>query len=186
MLNVIIINGAPQSGKDTLVKYCKEYCDDNECAYVHNYSTVDLLKGMLFRLGWDGDKDNESRKLLADMKRFWVSNNNGSVRETIDKVFSIMGEYDEDDDVIMFIHCREPLEIDKIKSILKSLSAVYPISVFTLIVNREEAEGKAFSNEADKHTAEYKYDITIDNNDSLITLRCCAEQLCEQLIKEEY
>lgn len=183
MLNVVIINGAPQSGKDTFVKYCEQFCDDNECAYVHNYSTVDLLKGMLFRLGWDGDKNDMSRKLLADMKRFWVENNDGSVREAIDEVFSTMSEHDEDEDVIMFIHCREPLEINKIKSILKSLSIAYPISVSTLIVHRLEAERKTFTNEADKHTSDYTYDAEVWNNGTLSDLKQNAETFCDKLLE---
>ena len=48
---VVIINGKPQSGKDTFCKYAQGYCDDDESANTLIISSVDPLKEMLTQLG---------------------------------------------------------------------------------------------------------------------------------------
>lgn len=183
MINAIIINGSPRSGKDTFVRFVREYCDGCECAHVVNHSTVDTLKNMLINLGWDGNKTDIARCVLANLKQFWVDEcNNGPTREVVDRIMELMVD-NNGEDVLFFIHCREPLEINKIKSILDSLSIAYPISVSTLIVRRQEAEKEAFTNDADKHTDEYSYDFVINNDGTWRQLKEMAEGFCNTILK---
>ena len=58
-----------------------------------------------------------------------------------------------------------------------------PISVSTLIVHRLEAERKAFTNEADKHTSDYTYDAEVWNDGTLSDLRQNAETFCNILLE---
>ncbi len=59
---LVVINGYPQSGKDTFIKFCSEFTE------VENISTVDPAKKALMILGWDGIKTPEIRKALSDLK----------------------------------------------------------------------------------------------------------------------
>ena len=60
---VIIINGAGGVGKDTL-------CDAAATSYkTRNISTITPIKEIAAQCGWNGAKDNKSRKFLSDMKK---------------------------------------------------------------------------------------------------------------------
>lgn len=103
---VIIINGTGGSGKDTFVEFCKEHVP------VMNVSSVDVIKSAASVLGWDGKKDEKSRKFLSDLKKLAVEYN--------DSVFKyIKDEYDKfihgREAVLMFIHIREPEEIERVQ-----------------------------------------------------------------------
>jgi hypothetical protein len=67
--------------------------------------------------------------------------------------------YDFDsDDVLCFIHCREPWEIQKF---------VDRLGAKTLLIRRPEVENKSQSNHADAEVFNYQYDYTIDNDGTL-------------------
>ena len=58
---VIIINGTGGSGKDTFVEFCSEFKN------VMNISSVDKVKeAASILVGWNGEKDEKSMKLLVD------------------------------------------------------------------------------------------------------------------------
>ena len=66
MSKIIIINGLPNSGKDTLVEYIKTELEQNKIS-VFNVHASDPAKEALKILGWDGEKTPEIRKKLADL-----------------------------------------------------------------------------------------------------------------------
>ena len=67
---VIIINGTGGSGKDTFVKFCSKF------AKVTNISSVDKVKEAAnILVGWNGEKDEKSRKLLVDLKKLSIDYN---------------------------------------------------------------------------------------------------------------
>lgn len=100
---IYIVNGYPQSGKDTFVKYCKELIIGN----VHSKSSIDRVKQIADICGWDGVKNDISRKMLSDMKSLLIKYFNMPFIELI-KFVDLM----EDDDVLFYM-VREPDEIKK-------------------------------------------------------------------------
>ena len=72
---VIIINGTGGSGKDTFVQYCSKY------AKVINISSVDKVKeAATILVGWKGEKDEKSRKLLVDLKKLSIDYNDAPLK----------------------------------------------------------------------------------------------------------
>ena len=115
MKQVIIINGNAKSKKDTFVYFCKKYCKNMDIK-VYNFSTVDKVKKVAKKLGWDGQKTDEARKFLADMKRIWTNYNNGPFDSTIKRI-----EKKITDKSIFFIHCREPKKFKNLLIIMVML-----------------------------------------------------------------
>ena len=66
---VIVINGAGGVGKDTLCDLAAKHFK------VRNISTITPIKELASMCGWDGRKDDKSRKFLSDMKRLTVEYN---------------------------------------------------------------------------------------------------------------
>ena len=64
-LKIVIVNGAPGSGKTSF----EELCQDKMGDYCQIRSTVDLVKEIAsIYANWDGKKDLKSRKFLSDLK----------------------------------------------------------------------------------------------------------------------
>ena len=73
--NIIIINGTGGAGKDTFVSFC------SEVEKVLNVSTVDKVKeAAKILVGWNGEKDEVSRKLLVDLKRLSIEYNDAPTK----------------------------------------------------------------------------------------------------------
>lgn len=154
---IIIINGTGGSGKDTFVQFCSEF------AKVTNISSVDKVKeAARILVGWNGEKDEKSRKLLVDLKQLSIEYNNAPsnyIKEQYDL-------FQESDSEYLFIHIREIPEIEKIKNMLnaKTLLVINPrIALIT-------------SNASDGNVYNYKYDFTIENNGTLEELKEKARQ----------
>ena len=63
MKEIVVINGSGGVGKDTFVQFCNEYTP------IMNISSVDKVKEAAKVLaGWNGEKDEKSRKFLSDLK----------------------------------------------------------------------------------------------------------------------
>ena len=102
MKKVIIINGTGGCGKDTFVSLVSKY------AKVYNFSSIDAVKELATIIGWDGTKSEKDRKFLSDLKRLTTEYNDFSFN-------SIKNAYEKfinSDNEIMFIHIREPEEIN--------------------------------------------------------------------------
>jgi len=148
MIKVIVLNGYAKSGKDKFVWYTKKYCKQMGIK-VYNFSTVDKVKKVAKKLGWNGSKTDESRKFLADMKRVWTNYNDGPFLTTVKRI-----EKKSTDTSIFFIHCREPKEIQKFKNHFGDL-------MITLYLDKP---GHIPDNTSDKNVKKYKYDYYIDSN----------------------
>lgn len=145
---VIIINGTGGSGKDTFVEFCAEHIG------VKNVSSVDKIKEAALILGWDGKKDEESRKFLSDLKKLAVEYKDCVFRYITDMYNEFMNDRENN---IMFVHIREPEEIDKVKA---------EFDAITLLITNTNIEDIT-SNESDRRVYEYKYNFVIDNSGSL-------------------
>jgi hypothetical protein len=141
----VILNGSAACGKDEFVKKCKIYRDD-----VVNMSSVDFVKTVGLKCGWDGKKDERGRRFLSDLKDALTRYDDIPVKHILEDI----AKYENS---LIFIHCREPEEIEKLKNILHAKTV--------LVVNENAI--KIESNHADQFVINYNYDYIIDNSGSL-------------------
>ena len=72
----------------------------------------------------------------------------------------------DDAKAFLFVHCREPQEIQKIKDRL---------GAYTVLIRREVVETDKQSNHADGNVFNFKYDMTINNDHGLKELQSQAD-----------
>ena len=187
---VVIINGKPQSGKDTFCKYAQGYCDDDESANTFIISSVDPLKEMLTQLGWDGTKTDKIRDMLMDMKQLWVQNQDGPTMFLFNNILEFHKACTGEDNIV-FVHIREPEEIKKLVNALTGFESM-GIDVISLLVIREGGEDTpnqpAETRRSDDEALinSYEYDVTINNDEDLIKLQELAAEFVDKLLEDEY
>lgn len=187
---VVIINGKPQSGKDTFCKYAQGYCDDDESANTLIISSVDPLKEMLTQLGWDGTKTDKIRDMLMDMKQLWVQNQDGPTMFLFNNILEFHKACTGEDNIV-FVHIREPEEIKKLVNALTGFESM-GIDVISLLIIRgsgedtpnQPAETRRSDDEALINS--YEYDVTINNDEDLIKLQELAAEFVDKLLEDEY
>lgn len=154
---IIIINGTGGSGKDTFVNFCTEFTK------VTNISSVDKVKeAAKILVGWNGEKDEKSRKLLVDLKQLSIKYNDFPMQY-------IKSEYEnfiQNDSEYLFIHIREISEINKIKKMLNAKTLLIRNPNVNLIT----------SNDSDGNVYKYNYDYIIENDGTLEDLKVKAEK----------
>ena len=161
MKKIVVINGTGGAGKDTFVNLCSNY------KKVQNTSSIDLIKDMAILCGWNNQKDEKSRKFLSDLKDL-VSDYNDAPYKEIENQIS---KFYNSDNEILFIHIREPENIDKIA---RNFDAK------TLLITRLGLSNIQ-SNHADKEVNNYKYDFYIYNDGSLEDFKSKAKHFVETL-----
>lgn len=162
MKEIFIINGSGGVGKDTFVEFCEKYCR------VKNISSVDNVKEAARILtGWDGTKDEKSRKLLVDLKQLGIEYNDAPFKYIVQSV----QEFENNNEEIMFIHIREISEIEKVKK---------AINAKTILVTNKNVE-TITSNESDKNVENYEYDFHIKNDGTLEDLDKIANTFVNKL-----
>ena len=101
---IVIINGMGGSGKDTFVEFCAKHTK------IMNISSVDKVKeAAKILVGWNGIKDEKSRKLLVDLKRISIEYNDYPTKYILEENKKFL----TNDADILFIHIREISEIQK-------------------------------------------------------------------------
>lgn len=155
---VVIINGAPKSGKDTFVRQCR---DIDEQFNVTNLSLADHYKEyMVKNMGWDRRKTKEARNLLAALIEYdWSHNKCKNVIVEMCNAIRQKAEHKNKINVT-FIHCRQPYIISHI--IDKCTVALYGVEVHTLLVSRALTEFP--TNDADRCVNDYNYDHVVYND----------------------
>lgn len=162
MKEIFVINGSGGVGKDTFVEFCEKYCR------VKNISSVDKVKEAARILtGWDGTKDEKSRKLLVDLKQLGIEYNDAPFKYIVQSV----QEFENNNEEIMFIHIREISEIEKVKK---------AINAKTILVTNKNVE-TITSNESDKNVENYEYDFHIKNDGMLEDLDKIANTFVNKL-----
>ena len=163
-MKIVIINGTGGAGKDTFVSMCRDVLGAER---IYNISTVDFVKEVATMCGWDGTKTPTNRKFLSDLKDLLTEWNDVPLKKIMADAIScsacaeILGELDRS---VLFIHCREPKEIEKLVNAFKD-------EVVTLLIRREAAENVEQINHADNDVLNYSYDYTIYNDSTLSWLR---------------
>lgn len=145
---VVIINGGGGSGKDTFAEFCAKHTN------VINISSVDRVKDAAkILVGWDGTKDEKSRKLLVDLKKLSIDYNNYPTTYILEEYKKFLASEAN----ILFIHIREISEIKKLKELLNAETI--------LLVNPRVP--KITSNTSDANVNDYTYDYTVENAGTL-------------------
>ena len=163
-----MINGKGECGKDTFVAMCQDILG---AEFVRNVSTVDFVKEVAETCGWDGTKTPKNRKFLSDLKDLlteWDDVPLRKVTEEVEAYATYLTINQQWNTGLVFIHCREPKEIDK-------LVREFGGEAKTLLIRRFTAESVEQINHADNEVLNYSYDYTIYNNYSLSALRGQAE-----------
>ena len=187
---VVIINGKPQSGKDTFCGFAQGYCDDDESANTLIISSVDPLKEMLAQLGWDGTKTDEIRDMLMCMKQLWVQNQDGPTMFLFNNILEFHKACTGEDNIV-FVHIREPEEIKKLVNALTGFESM-GIDVISLLVIRKGGEDTpnqpAGTRRSDDEALinSYEYDMTINNDGDLIRLQELAAEFVDKLLEDKY
>lgn len=161
---IVIINGSGGTGKDQFCALCASYV---KCKVV---STVDKVKEAYSLLGWNGDKSEQHRKALSDIKDIGTKN----LDHPFTYISKIVEKFRTKDDQILFIHSREPEEIARF---------VKEFDCITLLIINPNIENIK-SNHADANVFDYKYDYKIYNDGSVEDLKLKAKQFIERLFNE--
>lgn len=147
---IVIINGSGGVGKDTVCEIIGRYYS------IMNISSIDPIKKIAYDNGWNGEKNEKSRKFLADLKQLFVEFNDLPQKY-------LMTQYEEflkNDKEILFVHIREAKEIIKFKSNVRE-------KCVTLLIRGRASIKKDWNNIADNEVENYKYDFYYENNKKL-------------------
>lgn len=159
MSKIIVINGMAMVGKDTFVNLCHEINQN-----IIQISTIDFVKSVAKFAGWNGVKDEKSRKFLSDLKDI-LEEYNDIPNKKIDEFISARPNN------IIFIHAREPHNIAYYK---EKYNAV------TLLITNPNVK-TIISNHADKNVFNYDYDYIIENNNTLAELKNKAREFLKKI-----
>lgn len=160
-MKIIIINGVPASGKTSFVEFAKD-----SKYQIYNFSMIDYVKEKAKLLGWDGIKDEKGRRLLSNIKDSLTEYDNIPFKKVIEEIQTVLYKYDQfeqpTDNLIFFVHSREPEDIVKWKELTNAR---------TLFLRRPAAEDVEHNNHADKNVFNFDYDYVYSNEGSLKDLR---------------
>ena len=161
----IVINGAGGVGKDTLCELAAKHFK------VMNISSITPIKEIAALCGWDGTKDNKSRKFLSDLKNLCVEYNDFPTTWA-------KARYDEfllSDDEILFVHIREPKEIEKF------VSATGGNAVTLLIRGGKRMSNEKYGNASDDGVEDYPYDYYFLNENTIDVAECDFVELMKKI-----
>lgn len=147
---VIIINGHGGTGKDTLCGFAGGIYS------VRNVSSAEPIKEIARKYGgWQGEKDEKSRKFLADLKQLFADYNDLPCRYLVEEYEKFLESGAE----ILFVHIREGREIDKFRKHVD-------IPCIALLIRRKLVR-QQWGNESDDNVEQYAYDYCYDNDKEL-------------------
>lgn len=197
---IIIINGSDGVGKNAFakrvieesVKLAKRIVPvENEDYYVdpeifyrrNNISTIDCVKNIAKMFGWNDEKSEKDKKMLSDLKNL-ITVYNDYPFKCITIQISNWLYYDKKrlndmyDHSFLFVHCREPKEIERIKN-------QFPNDTFTLLVQNPKV-AKVTGNHADREVENYNYDFIVVNDSDLIALRKVAIDFYKKIFNQGF
>ena len=202
---IIIINGFDGVGKNAFANRVNEetielakrivpvenedYCVDPEVFYridnisTNNISTIDYVKNVAKLFGWNGEKSEKDKKMLNDLKDLMTVYNDYPFKHITAQISDWL-HYDKTrpndmyDHSFLFVHCREPKEIDRIKN-------QFPNDTFTLLIQNPKV-AKVNGNHADKDVENYNYDFTVVNDSDLRALRKVAIDFYKKIFNQGF
>ena len=166
---VIVINGSGGVGKDTLCELAAKHYK------VKNISSITPIKRIAAQCGWDGSKDDKSRRFLSDLKLLCVEYNDYPTRWALDEYLA----FRESDEEIMFVHIREPLEIEKF------VRATGGEAKTLLVRGGARMRKTAYGNAADDSVENYDYDYYFMNDGTIAEAEVGFVKFLRGVISEE-
>lgn len=146
---IFVTNGMARSGKDTFAALMNEFVPTKK------YSSIGYIKEIAKLCGWNGQKNEKSRKFLSDLKVLTSQYNDLPFK----RIQKQINEFNKDEKYnVLLIDIREPEEI-------KKLCNVYG-SVKTILIIRNSVKNIT-SNMADAGVFDYDYDFIIENNGTI-------------------
>jgi hypothetical protein len=179
VMKVIIVNGYPQSGKDT---FCEFASTKYDCI---TYSTIDTVKEIATMMGWDGTKTPENRAMLSALKDFTTEWFDMTFKEMTSLVGDEMALFSRASYLnsrisgcvdFIFLHIREPKEISRMKDWCTERN----IKCYLLCIQRREMIGEQ-SNHADSNVYFIQYDSYLNNNGNLDDFKITSLEYLESL-----
>ena len=170
-MKIAVVNGFPQVGKDEFVRCCLSELG----AFGKLISTVDFVKEIAVRCGWDGTKTPQNRKFLSDLKDLLTNWEDVPYKKTLQEIDMFkfdLNYWDVSDKGVVFIMCREPKEIERFEQELNAKS---------VLIRRASVEFKQQSNHADSEVLNHKYDYIIENNGTIDELKEKAKEFLKNL-----
>lgn len=133
----------------------------SEYVNTKNYSSVDKVKEIARMVGWDGTKDEMSRKFLSDLKILTTNYNDMPFKA----MKTVVDDFIRDDKhKVLFLHIREPEEIERVRKLFNAK---------TVLILRDSVK-HIKTNVADANVFEYKYNFTVENHGTMEELRSKA------------
>lgn len=170
-MKVVVVNGAPRSGKDEFMNMCVNYVNENysDKYKAEHISIIDSIKFIAKNIGWNGVKDERGRKLLNDLKVALEEYDNIPIKKLCELIDT------RSDNTILLVCCRNPKDIDLIRE---------KYNASTIYISRDSL--KSIPNNLDDlaSIAPYIYGRYLLNNGTLEDLRYEAEDYMEYIIKE--
>lgn len=160
---IIVINGKGGCGKDTLINMFGKFYS------ITNVNSSQPYKDIAKEYGYDeSNKTDKWRKFISDIKRvFEESDIDLSLYYTIDNLKEFLHDKCTN---IMFVHIREPKNIDKFINEANRLFNVLGYThmmrpyISTLLIKRSDTDEKIYNNSSDDDVENYKYDFVYDNS----------------------
>ena len=159
------------SGKSSFENYCFAL----NPIYVKIYSSIDGVKRIAQSCGWDGNKTDNDRIFLAELKQLLIKYNDYPARD-VENFINITRCWMENRDLdpeklVFFVDVREPSEIQKL---------VQRCGAETILVQRRTDEPDLSTGDCARDIYDFTYDIYIDNDGTLEDL----EQKARYFMKE--
>ena len=155
-----------RSGKDTFAMYLNCFIPTSK------YSSIDKIKEIAKECGWNGTKDEKSRKFLSDLKYLTSKFNDMPFLA----IKSAVEQFKKDaTKTILLIDIREP---DEINRVAKEFNAK------TILIKRDSVKNIT-SNPADAGVFDYEYDYVIENNGDLIDLYWKTSEFVKEIMLNE-
>lgn len=174
---IFIINGSGGSGKDTFVRLCSNHLK------IRNTSKIIPAKRALCELlgitmdELESNKTEEVRSMLVNLNSIAIKHGDYPTKFIMNQVREFLCSEEEQ---VMFIHIREPEEIDKVKGLINEM--IDPMKVSTVLIVSDRVK-RITSNTADANVDKYDYDIVIDNSHGMQQLSNEADIFCSSLKK---
>ncbi len=160
--SILIINGTGGAGKDTVCEMAAAVCP------VRSVSSITPIVEIARFAGWDGIKNRESRRLLSRLKEVFTEYNDLSHQYCLQQAQAFLAGEER----LLFIHVREPEEIERLKR------ALGPIC-HTLLIRRTGVSNTPLGNRSDDCVEAYHYDAVIENDGSLEQLQYKVESFLQ-------
>ena len=138
-------------------------------------STVDFVKEIAAKCGWDGTKTPQNRKFLSDLKDLLTNWGDVPYKKTLQEVklfYYDLEYYGVENNGVVFIMSREPEEISRFEKELGAKS---------VLIRRNAVEFNEQSNHADSEVLNHKYDYIIENNGTIDELKKKAKEFLKNL-----